>query len=93
MSTGFLILILNLEHVALQNSQEKVRQLRGLLPICAWCRRIRDDDGYWHEIEVYVRNHSKAEFTHGLCSECERRLAEDAAAIPQPSPWRSTERA
>jgi len=91
MSTGFLILILNLEHAALQRSQENVRRLHGLLPICAWCKKVRDDDGYWREIEVYVRSHSEADFTHGLCPECGMRLMEDAAAHPSPWPRRASE--
>jgi hypothetical protein len=75
MSTGFLILILNLEHAALERSQENVHRLHGLLPICAWCKKVRDDRGYWKEIEVYVRDHSEADFTHGLCPECSERLS------------------
>jgi hypothetical protein len=79
MSTGFLTVILNLEHVALERSQANVRRLRGLLPICAWCRKVRDDRGYWKEIEVYVRDHSEVDFTHGLCPECHERLDQSAA--------------
>jgi hypothetical protein len=74
LSTGFLILILNLEHDALRKSQENVRRLRGLLPICMSCKKIRDDEGYWREIEVYVRERSDADFSHGLCPHCMQRL-------------------
>ncbi len=49
---------------------EQVRVLHGLLPICGWCRRIRDDDGSWQTLERYVANHSEAEFTHGICADC-----------------------
>jgi ligand-binding sensor domain-containing protein len=44
--------------------------LRGLLPICAWCRKVRDDKGYWQQIESYLRDHSDAEFSHGICPDC-----------------------
>jgi hypothetical protein len=50
--------------------EAEVRRLRGLLPICAQCKKIRDDKGYWTEVEEYVRDHSEAEFSHGLCPEC-----------------------
>lgn len=53
---------------------EKVKQLSGLLPICASCKRIRNDDGYWIQIERYIRDHSEAEFSHGICEECARRI-------------------
>ena len=49
---------------------EKVKTLHGLLPICAWCKRIRDDQGYWSQVEAYVHAHTGADFTHGICPEC-----------------------
>ena len=49
---------------------EKVKTLHGLLPICAWCKRIRDDQGYWSQVEAYIREHTGADFTHGICPEC-----------------------
>ena len=58
----------------LQQSLAKVRQLSGLLPICASCKKIRDDKGYWNQIESYIRDHSEAEFSHGICPECSRKL-------------------
>ncbi len=48
----------------------KVKKLSGLLPICASCKKIRDDQGYWNQIENYIREHSDAEFSHSLCPEC-----------------------
>ncbi len=54
----------------LQEALSKVKQLSGLLPICAGCKKIRDDSGYWNQIEHYLREHSEAEFSHGLCPEC-----------------------
>ena len=55
------------------NAQLK-KTLHGLLPICASCKKIRDDQGYWQQVETYVHEHSDAEFTHGLCPDCVRRL-------------------
>ena len=58
----------------LQEALSQVKELRGLLPICASCKKIRNDVGYWEQIEVYVRRHSKAEFSHSICPECAKRL-------------------
>jgi GAF domain-containing protein len=49
---------------------EKAKTLYGLLPICAWCKRIRNDQGYWSQVEAYLREHTEADFTHGICPEC-----------------------
>ena len=54
----------------LQKALGEVKTLSGLLPICANCKKIRDDQGYWQDVAVYVRDHSEAEFTHGMCPEC-----------------------
>lgn len=54
----------------LRHEQETVRVLRGLIPICAHCKRIRDDKGYWNQLELFIRDHSHAEFSHGICPEC-----------------------
>ena len=54
----------------LQATLDSVRQLRGLLPICAYCKRIRDDRNYWQRVEVYVSEHTDATFTHGICPSC-----------------------
>ena len=53
----------------LNNALSKVNKLGGLLPICASCKKIRDDKGYWNQIEEYIRDHSEAEFTHSICNE------------------------
>ena len=58
----------------LRRKEHEVKLLRGLLPICASCKEIRDDKGYWHQIESYIRDHSEAEFTHGICPKCAERL-------------------
>jgi len=52
----------------------KVKLLSGLLPICASCKKIRDDKGYWNQIESYIKEHSMAEFSHGICPECKKKL-------------------
>lgn len=57
-----------------QEALARVKTLSGLLPICAACKKIRDDQGYWSQIETYVSEHSAAEFTHSLCPDCVRRL-------------------
>jgi hypothetical protein len=49
---------------------DKLKILHGLLPICAWCKRIRDDKGYWSQVEAYIHTHTGADFTHGICPEC-----------------------
>ena len=54
----------------LQATLDKVRQLRGLLPICSYCKRIRNDQNYWERVEVYVTEHTDAKFTHGICPTC-----------------------
>jgi PAS domain-containing protein len=58
----------------LQDAMTKIKVLRGLLPICASCKRIRDDTGYWKQLEDYIADRSEAQFTHGICSECSRKL-------------------
>lgn len=54
----------------LRRAMEQVKTLRGIVPICMHCKKIRDDKGYWNQVEVYVRNHTEAEFSHGLCPDC-----------------------
>lgn len=58
----------------LQEALAKVRTLQGLIPICASCKKIRDDQGYWRQLESYFREHSGAEFSHGLCPECAEQV-------------------
>lgn len=57
-----------------EKSLDDIKVLQGLLPICSSCHKIRDDKGYWSRIELYIRDHSEADFTHGLCPECAERL-------------------
>jgi hypothetical protein len=58
----------------LVESLEQVRQLEGLIPVCAWCRRIRDDSGYWERFEAYLATRTGATFTHGICPSCAQKL-------------------
>jgi hypothetical protein len=58
----------------LQKALSEVKKLSGFLPICASCKKIRDDKGYWRQIEAYIRDHSEAEFSHGLCPDCAKKL-------------------
>ena len=53
-----------------KRAEQATKILRGLLPICAWCKKIRDDKGYWKQLEDYMEQHSEAHFTHGMCAEC-----------------------
>jgi PAS domain S-box-containing protein len=58
----------------LQDALAHVKTLSGLLPICASCKKIRDDQGYWTQLEAYIRDHSEAEFSHSICPECRKKL-------------------
>ena len=59
---------------ALREAMAKVKTLSGLIPICAGCKKIRDDHGYWNQVEAFVAAHSDAKFSHGLCPDCAQRL-------------------
>lgn len=65
--------------VKLKDALSKVKTLSGLLPICASCKKIRDDKGYWNQIEHYIRGHSEAEFSHSICPDCARKTIEEIA--------------
>ncbi len=60
--------------IELKNALEQVNLLSGMLPICSSCKKIRDDGGYWQQIEGYISQHSEAEFSHSLCPECVSKL-------------------
>ena len=75
----------------LREALDRIRTLKGLLPICSYCHNIRDDDGYWTQLEVFVRDHSEAEFSHSICPTCALEHFPDMAdeltaekAEPQP---------
>ena len=61
----------------LQDALAEVTALRGIIPICASCKKVRDDKGYWNQIELYIKDHSEADFTHSICPECAKKLYSD----------------
>jgi len=65
--------------VQLKDALSQVKQLSGIIPICANCKKIRNDEGYWEQVETYIRDHSEAMFSHGLCPDCVRKLYPDMA--------------
>jgi len=56
--------------IELEDALSKVKQLEGIIPICSWCKKIRDDGKSWHQLEEYISHHSEAQFSHGVCPEC-----------------------
>ena len=64
----------------LQQALDNAKTLHGLLPMCAWCKKIRNDKGYWQKVEAYVQEHSDASFTHGICPECLNKVDPATAA-------------
>jgi hypothetical protein len=58
----------------LQVALANVKRLSGLLPICASCKNIRDDEGYWHQVEVYIHTHTEVDFSHSICPDCIQKL-------------------
>ena len=63
------------------NLQSQVKQLSGLLPICALCKRVRDDRNYWHQVENYISDHTDAKFSHGYCPECFKKVMGEIHAM------------
>jgi len=62
------------ERRRLQKALDEVRTLRGIVPICSSCKKIRDDKGYWNQVEKYVSDHTEAEFSHGICPDCAKKM-------------------
>ncbi len=60
-----------------EKALKEVKQLKGMLPICSYCKKIRDDKGYWNQIEKYIHEHSDAQFSHGICQECAKKYFPD----------------
>lgn len=71
---GLLLAHLQQRNQQLSSALAEVETLTGLLPICAWCKKVRDDDGYWKQVDEYFRRRSKIEFTHGMCSDCSEKF-------------------
>jgi CheY-like chemotaxis protein len=67
----------------LEKALREVRELKALLPICAWCKNIRNEQGYWQEVSAYISEHTKTKFTHGLCDECQRKMFEEENLSPE----------
>lgn len=67
----------------LQAALDEIRQLSGILPICAKCKKIRDDDGYWQQVEKFIKTHTGAEFTHGYCPDCYRQELEGLRGLKE----------
>lgn len=73
----------NLELIRkLETALTEIKTLRGIIPICSHCKKIRDDQGYWKQLEAYISDHSEAEFSHGICPECISRLYPDYLKNP-----------
>jgi phosphoserine phosphatase RsbU/P len=68
--------------VQLRQALEQINSLRGILPICMHCKRIRNDKGYWHQLEVYISHHSEATFSHGICPECVTKHYPEFSQLP-----------
>lgn len=62
------------KNLALKKALEEIKTLRGIIPICAQCKKIRDDDGYWQQVDKYITEHTEATFSHGMCQECADKL-------------------
>lgn len=65
----------------LEEALSNIKTLKGLIPICAYCKQVRDDQGYWSKVETYLSKHSEAEFSHGICKPCGDKLLEEAKAF------------
>ncbi|MDF1591136.1 MAG: hypothetical protein P1P89_06440 [Desulfobacterales bacterium] len=61
----------------LERALKEVKTLSGLIPICSSCKKVRDDKGFWQQVEIYVRDRSSADFTHGICPDCYEKLYPD----------------
>lgn len=66
--------LLKKKNQELQKAFDEIEQLQGILPICAKCKNIRDDKGYWHQVEAYIAEHTPAEFSHSICPKCAKQL-------------------
>ncbi len=64
----------------LREALARIETLHGLIPICAGCKKVRDDQGFWHQVEAYIEARSQAEFSHGLCPDCVARLYPEYAS-------------
>lgn len=82
---SLLIATLQQRHEELSSARAEVETLSGLLPICAWCKKVRDDDGYWRQVEEYFEQRGQVRFTHGICSDCASdQMREHADSLSTP---------
>jgi DNA-binding response OmpR family regulator len=72
--------------VELEEALSRVRQLQGLLPICAYCKRIRDDQNYWNQVETYIAEHLDVRFSHGICPSCLETVLKEEGVQPPTAP-------
>lgn len=75
--TLFVSLLMTHHHIRsdeLASTRIELQTVSGLLPVCAWCKKVRDDDGYWHEVETYLKKQAAGKITHGMCQPCSVRL-------------------
>lgn len=79
---ALLVAFLNERNDEVAASQTEIQTLSGLLPICAWCKQVRDDAGYWHEISEYFARKNRIKITHGICQPCAKKLEDQATSSP-----------
>jgi hypothetical protein len=79
---GLLIAHLQLRHEELTRTQVELHTLSGLLPVCAWCKKVRDDAGYWLQVESYLEQRSKLKFTHCICVDCLDKVKKEQIGAP-----------
>lgn len=78
-------LVLEHRNLELEKALQEVKTLQGILPICSFCKKIRDDQGYWNQVEVYVRDRSEADFSHSVCPDCMARHYPEVAGRRKPT--------
>jgi phosphoserine phosphatase RsbU/P len=66
----------------LEEALARVKQLQGLLPICSYCKKIRNDKNYWQQVEGFIKDHSEAQFTHGICPDCYEKIMQEELNTP-----------
>lgn len=71
--------------VELREALAEIKTLRGLIPICAWCRKVHDDEGYWNQLEAYISKHTDAVFSHGICPECAEKYKAEIEELSKKS--------
>ncbi len=74
---GIIAIIALLIHRFIYGLVQEIRTLKGIIPICSNCKKVRDDQGYWHQVETYIRAHSNADFSHSICPDCLKVLYPD----------------